>query len=111
MYFPLERSYDQLKHEYTNNTNMTHYNFHRDNISLDMVNEEILKTYLPKRFDSQGRLCTPIVVSTSEAQLFEDFDKRIVSEHIYIMFPTTSLTTDDLYKLLLTVKKRMNKSK
>lgn len=111
MYFPLERSYDQLKHEYTNNTNMTHYNFHRDNISLDMVNEEILKTYLPKRFDSQGRLCTPILVSTSEAQLFEDFDKRIVSEHIYIMFPTTSLTTDDLYKLLLTVKKRMNKSK
>lgn len=88
---------------------MTHYNFKRDNITTDMLNVHTLMKYLPKRFDSKGRICTLIKVTSNEADIFESFDKRKVGEHIYVLYPIPSFTTNDLYSLLLTVNKQKRK--
>ena len=88
---------------------MIHYNFQRDNITTDMLNVPTLKQYLPKRFDSKGRLCTLVMVTPIEAELFNLYDKRNVGDHIYVLFPVSALTTKDLYGLLLTVNKQKRK--
>lgn len=109
IYYSLKGGFSQLKHEYDHNINMTNYNFRRDNIRTDMLNESTLKTYLPKRFDSKGRLCTLLMVSPSEAKLFKSYDIRNVGDHIYVLFPVPSFTTKDVYGLMLTVDKQKRK--
>ena len=109
VYYSLEASFARLKYEYDNNIEMTHYNFNRDNIKTDMLNETTLKKYLPKRFDSKGRLSTLVMVTPIEADLFNLCEKRNVGEHIYVLLPVASLSTKDLYGLLLTVNKQKRK--
>ena len=108
-YYSLDNCFARLRYEYDHYIDMTRYNFHRDNITPDMLSEPTLKQYLPKRFDSKGRLCSLAMVSPLEADLFKSYDKRIVGDHIYVLFPVTSLTTKDLYSLLLTVNKQKKK--
>ena len=88
---------------------MTQYNFQRDKITTDMLNVSTLKQYLPKRFDSKGRICVLAMVSPIEADLFKSFDKLNTGNHMYLLLPVASLTTKDLYGLLLTVKKQKRK--
>lgn len=109
IYYSLEDSIAQLKYEYDHYIDMIHYNFQRDNITTDMLNVPTLKQYLPKRFDSKGRLCTLVMVTPIEAELFNLYDKRNVGDHIYVLFPVAALTTKDLYGLLLTVNKQKRK--
>lgn len=110
-YFSLERSCKELKNEYDRYIGMTRYNFERDNVTTDMLNTHTLKQFLPKRFDDKGRLCAPILMTPMEADLFSDCEKRIVSDHVYVMVPIPALSTKDLYSLLLTVVKQMRKCK
>lgn len=109
IYYSLKDSFIKLKNEYEHYVGMTHYNFERDNISTDMLNEFTIKKYLPKRFDSKDRLCTLIMVTPIEAELFTTYDKRNVGERIYVLYPIASLTTTDLYGLLLTVNRQKKK--
>ena len=108
-YFSLERSCKELKKEYDRYIGMIRYNFERDNVTTDMLNTHTLKQYLPKRFDDKGRLCAPVLMTPMEADLFSDCETRIVSDHVYVMVPIPSLSTKDLYGLLLTVVKQMRK--
>lgn len=108
-YYSLNDCFVRLKYEYDHYIDMTRYNFQRDNITPDMLNESTLRLFLPKRFDSKHRLCSIAKVSPLEADLFKLYDKRIVGDHIYVLFPVTSLTTKDLYSLLLTVNKQKRK--
>ena len=108
-YYSLNDCFVRLKYEYDHYIDMTRYNFQRDNITPEMLNESTLKQFLPKRFDSKGRLCSLAMVSPLESDLFKSYDKRIVGDHIYVLFPVASLTTKDLYSLLLTVNKQKRK--
>lgn len=49
------------------------------------------------------------MVSPIEADLFKSFDKVNTGNHMYLLLPVASLTTEDLYGLLLTVKKQKRK--
>lgn len=109
VYYLLDESFAQLQYEYDHCFDMIQYNFQRDKITTDMLNMSTLKQYLPKRFDSKGRLCTLAIVSPIEADLFKSFDKLHTGNYIYILFPVTSLTTKDLYALMLTVNKQKRK--
>ena len=108
-YYLLDESFIQLKYDYDHCIGMTQYNFQRDKITTDMLNVSTLKQYLPKRFDSKGRLCVLAMVSPIEADLFKSFDKLNTGNHMYLLLPVASLTTKDLYGLLLTVKKQKRK--
>ena len=108
-YYLLDESFIQLKYEYDHCIGMTQYNFQRDKITTDMLNVLTLKQYLPKRFDSKGRLCVLAIVSPIEADLFKSFDKLNTGNHIYLLLPVASLTTKDLYGLLLIVNKQKRK--
>ncbi len=108
-YYLLDESFIQLKYEYDHCIGMTQYNFQRDKITTDMLNVSTLKQYLPKRFDSKGRLCVLAMVSPIEADLFKSFDKLNTGNHMYLLLPVASLTTKDLYGLLLTVNKQKRK--
>lgn len=108
-YYLLDESFIQLKYEYDHCIGMTQYNFQRDKITTDMLNVSTLKQYLPKRFDSKGRLCVLAIVSPIEADLFKSFDKLNTGNHIYLLLPVPSLTTKDLYGLLLIVNKQKRK--
>ena len=108
-YFSLERSFKELRNEYDRYIGMTRYNFERDNVTTDMLSIITLKQYLPKRFDDKGRLCAPVLMTPMEAELFSDCETRIVSDHVYVMVPIPSLSTKDLYGLLLTVVKQRRK--
>ncbi len=109
VYYLLDEGFAQLKYEYDHYIGMIQYYFQRDKITTDMLNVSTLKQYLPKRFDSKGRLCALAMVSPIEADLFKSFDKLKTGNHIYVLFPVTSLTTKDLYGLLLTVNKQKRK--
>ena len=109
VYYLLEESFIQLKYEYDHCIGMTQYNFQRDKVTTDMLNVATLKQYLPKRFDSKGRLCALAMVSPIEADIFKSFDKLNTGNHIYLLMPISSLTTKDLYGLLLTVNKQKRK--
>ena len=108
-HFSLERSCKELRNEYDRYIGMTRYNFERDNVTTDMLSIITLKQYLPKRFDDKGRLCAPVLMTPMEAELFSDCETRIVSDHVYVMVPIPSLSTKDLYGLLLTVVKQRRK--
>ena len=110
IYYSLKESFSRLKYEYDHYIDMIQYNLQRDHITTDMLNVSTLKQYLPKRFDSQGRLCALAMVSQIEAELFKSFEKRNIGNHIYILLPVASLTTKDLYGLLLTVNKQKRKN-
>lgn len=108
-YFKLERSFKQLKNEYDRYVDMTRYNFERDGVSTDMLNIETLRKYLPKRFDAKGRLCSHVLMTPIEADLFSGCETRIISDRVYVMVPIPSLSTKDLYSLMLTVVKQKRK--
>lgn len=108
-YFNMERSFKELRNEYDKYIGMTRYNFERDNVTTDMLNLYTLKKYLPKRFDDKDRLCAPVLMTPMEADLFSDCERRIVSDHVYVMIPIPALSTKDLYGLLLTVVKQKRK--
>lgn len=108
-YYSLEDSFIKLKDEYTRRVGVTHYNFERDKVRTDMLNITTIRRYLPKRFDKNDRLCSLVLMSPREADLFKGYDKMVVSNKTYVMIPITALTTNDLYNLLLTVQKQQRK--
>lgn len=106
MYYLLEPGLNELKKEYEHSIDMTRYNFDRDHITIEMLTVQTLKKYIPKRFDSKGRLCRLIRITPIEAELFKEYDIKAVNENIYGMFPIFSLTTKDIYDLLMIVVKQ-----
>lgn len=111
VYYGIDDAFAKLKYEYNYGIGMTYHNLKREGLTPEMLTPSTLNRYIPKRFDTQGRFCTIIAVSTIDIELFADLEKMTVGNYTYLKFPTPSMTTQDAYELLLTCKKQRKKER